>query len=222
MELTARERQALEKADGLNAILSQSSIKEGAEAADLRARRQAAQQLAAQNRAQDQSDLEATMQYRMSEGDLDRAQRMKIAKMNARAYGRGDPMDDLTAPEQRKAREQEMTYSGAENAIGQLDALPEGQTSSGVTGYFYNVLKDNSFTNLAKLLGAAVYSGDEKQARASVDASVESFKRALAGANLTANEVGLSSNWDPSQALTDEDKVMRLQEMSPVMCSSSK
>ncbi len=61
MQLTDRERQSLAQADRLNAILSQSSIKSGAEAAHLRARAQAAERLQARRQQGRDAELAATL-----------------------------------------------------------------------------------------------------------------------------------------------------------------
>lgn len=215
MELNEREKENLRQADRINAILSQSSIAEGAEAAQLRARAQAQALRDHRNRQAETAEAADLMRFKARENELDRQSKQKYYDLLAGQMGGGnaDPYAGLTAPEQRKAREQEMTYVNAEDAVTQLEGLGEDQTSSGYAGFFVNVLKDATFTNLAKALSEAAYDADEKAARGAVDASVESFKRALAGANLTVAEIGLSSNWDPSQAQTDEEKIRRLRAM---------
>lgn len=178
------------EAGALNAILANAStdLRGASEAAQIRAREQAARRL--------QRDKDAAARDR--------------ATIMASAY---DPYGHLTAPEQRKAREQEQTHAGAGDAITAIESLPEGSTSTGITNWATSVLRDLNLPNVAKAVNSIVYDSDEQLARAMTDASVESFKRALAGANLTAAEVGLSANWDPSQALTDEERVMRLRQM---------
>lgn len=64
MQISDRERRNLAKADGLNAILSQSSIKEGSESAYQRGREQAAQRLQSRRQSARDSELAATLSAR--------------------------------------------------------------------------------------------------------------------------------------------------------------
>jgi hypothetical protein len=106
MELSEREKKNLARADGLNAILSQSSIKEGSESAQLRSREQAAQRLQSRRQASDDATLGATLGARYGGGNFKgsgmMAQMLNI--WNDPDIPRGDPRKEqayafLSAPE---------------------------------------------------------------------------------------------------------------------------
>ena len=67
-KLSERERQSLQNADAINAILSQSSIKSGAESAKIRAREQAAARLQRSRQRADDTALQATLGARYGGG----------------------------------------------------------------------------------------------------------------------------------------------------------
>jgi len=139
--LTERERQNLAQSDRLNAILSQSSIKEGAEAAQVRAREQAAMRLQLQKEMASRAESEAALGVRSQEGALDRAAAMARTK-------------ELTGAQ----RDQMAALAGAGNLAGDIAAdieqLPGGGDElGGIVGAGQWVLERvgiNPLTNLYK------------------------------------------------------------------------
>jgi hypothetical protein len=124
MELTEREKEALQQANHLNAIMSQSSIKEGTEAAHIRSQQQAKERLLRQKQLQDAADLEATLAFRQGEGGLDRAAAQQRASTMA---------TNLTAGQRAQLGELNQSIDMVTGLGQDLEALP-GNELGGLVG----------------------------------------------------------------------------------------
>lgn len=198
--LTERERQALAQADRLNAILSQSSIKEGSEAAQIRAREQAAARLQAQRNAADQAQLDATLAVRQGEGRLKREADAALISGLA----------GLTAPEQRDVRGQEQTHAQLGEAIDQGEnVLDTGGNFAGAPHVVISALRDWEFTGMADLIAQFAYSPQERSARGAFSNAIANWRKNLSGAQVTGIERVLGADWDPTATADPREAIAR-------------
>ena len=199
-EVSPREREARMQADRLNAILQNSSIASGSEAAMLRAREQAAARQQQRKAAEDRGNLEATLGVRQ---DLAADKLASDQALLAGIYG-------LTAPEQRTVRGEQATYSQLENAADEGQAVMDaGGNFAGTPHVVINALRDWEFTGAADLLAQAAYNQDERSARGAFANAIANWRKNLSGAQVTGIERVLGADWDPTATSDQEEAIAR-------------
>lgn len=198
-ELTEREKQSLAQADRLNAILNQSSIPNGAIAAQQRAKEQALERQQRSRNAQELDQLTGAQQFRAQENALNRDAAM-------------DRVNKLT-------NAQRAAIIGGNQSVGNIDAaidsaetvIDTGGEFKGYPDWAIGIMRDMGWNTVPNIVSDVFYSGTEKDARGKIVDATEQIRRALAGANLTGVEIGLQADSAPdAPGITMQESVRRL------------
>lgn len=207
-ELTPREKEALAKADELNAYLSMSSIPEGAAAAQLRAREQATARLQQRQTAADFSQLDATLGVRQ-QGDrmqYDIYNQMLNPTNPALAGG-----PELPAREEGQIMDDAQAFTDYAGALSSLEELARtGQSSEGWRGVAVDLLREGDKQTAANVANTWLFNKNETAARALVSAAHAQQRQAMSGMAVTDTELGFSADNDPTMATTLEEQIQRL------------
>jgi hypothetical protein len=130
---------------------------------------------------------------------------------------------DIDSVSKRRLKQEESVFNQINNIYPKMTALEESGKSAGKPILDFAIEKAQKIPliggevsgNIVSNLG---YSKEEQQVRGDVDKATEAYRRAFTGANLTATELGLGKDWDPTaRGLTTAQKVQRLRDLQNVM-----
>jgi hypothetical protein len=159
-----------------------------------------------------------TEQIRLKEEEMLQKRDLAIMKLAAEL----DPTANMTNAEKTRINKEAGTFSNLSAAIGAAEKL---QSEGGEIGGF----KDIPIEKVTKWFGEGAgnllansdtfgYTPAEMAVRGSIDGSVEQYRRAFTGANLTQIEKFLGANWDPTATgIGTQEKIDRSRRLLDVL-----
>lgn len=206
----------VENVDALNAILSQSSIKSASESAFERNRRQQALAIQALRNRAAQNRLGATLGIRQEEGALDRANRNAEGALNrAAAKERAEIMaDKLSGGMRADVASGQANLGNIDTAIdAATQVVEQGGEFKGATDVMIGFLREFGANTVSNIVSQYAYDKDERRARSAIIDATSEIRRALSGAALTEQEIGINIDAAPDAAgISMEESIRRLRD----------
>lgn len=206
----------MSSADAINAILSQSSIRSASESAFEREKIQQALAIQALRNTAARNRLGASLGVRQEESALDRANRSAEGALNREA---ARERAEIMAAKLSGAMQADV--AGAEANLGNIDAaidtatqvVDQGGEFKGGTDVVIGFLREFGANTASNILAQYAFDKDERRARSAIIDATSEIRRALSGAALTANEIGINIDAAPDAAgISMDESIRRLED----------
>jgi hypothetical protein len=130
---------------------------------------------------------------------------------------------DIDSVSKRRLKQEESVFNQINGIYPKIAALEEGGKAAGRPSVDFAIEKAQKIPLIGGEVSGNIvanmgYSKEEQQVRGDIDKATEAYRRAFTGANLTATELGLGKDWDPTaRGLTTAQKAQRLRDLQSVM-----